>query len=286
MIRPGLTVPALLATAAFMTVGASAQTTSPSPADGSISALINGGIDALSARALPTLGAVAAVGVLTMAVQEALKELLRHHRTFNATQVRRWAEESKGVDGLRGLVDLATAGRFTAIEHAHALCDLDGPGLSAQLSLAAKLALAFPEQPSSEPVLRLVVGPVGEADLRLLTPPPSGAPHAHTQAPSAAAVDDARTRLAFLIDRTIDSLQITLTHEWARRNRLYAFALSALIATVAGLFYYWDRGILARPWSELGMHYATIFIGAVVSGVLAPVAKDLVTALQSLRGGR
>ncbi len=268
-----------LALAGLLSFGAAAQNAQPvpPPPPPSISALINGGIDALSQRALPTLGAVAAVGVLTMAVQQALKALFRYHRRFNALHVETWARERTQSPGLKGLVTLATAGQHPAIADAKSLCDLDGPGLTAQLTLAAKLALMFPDQSGHADVLRMVAGGIGDPDVNTLlgkTAPP----------PTPAAIDDARTRLGFLIDRSMDTLQVRLTYEWARVNQMMAFGLSAVIAAVAGGFYYWNQGILARPWDAQGMHYLMIFLGAILSGILAPVAKDLVTALQSLKG--
>lgn len=265
-----------LALASLLSFGAAAQEAQEAPARQSISALINGGIDALSRRALPTLGAVAAVGVLTMAVQQALKELFRYHRRFNVSHVDQWAtERTPGASaGLNALVTLATAGQHTTIADAKALSDLDGPGLTAQLTLAARLALAFPDKPEHEAALRMVTGHLGD-------------PHVHTllaKTSSPAAIDDARTQLGFLIDRTMDALQVRLTYEWARVNQLIAFGLSAAIAALAGGFYFWDQGILARSLGAQGGHYLMILLGAVLSGVLAPVAKDLVTALQSLKG--
>lgn len=84
------------------------------------------------------------------------------------------------------------------------------------------------------------------------------------------AVDAARTRVSYFIERNIDAFQINLASRWERWNRVAAFGVSFLL-------------VLAFL-STRGGNIMQAVPMAVLAAFIAPVAKDLVISLQKLRG--
>src|SRR5262245_49114152 len=105
------------------------------PAPPSLATIINGGVDIVAARALPLLMAMAAIGVLTMAILQVVKETWQLQAKFNRRHFRRWS--FRGSARARAdLIMLATGGDDRA------LFELPIPGMAAQMSMAARAALA------------------------------------------------------------------------------------------------------------------------------------------------
>lgn len=277
-------------------VGAPAQDAQPAPeAPFALSTMISRGLDVLASRALPLLGSMAAIGVLTMALQQAIKDLWRLHVSFNRRRFAEWASaENASAEAQRQLLTLALGGARRASASGsppdEPLFELSIAALTAQLASAAKFALAFPE--AHQPALRLAVGPLGDTDVTTLV----GATTAERARLAAGAsitpehearlsnADEARTRLGFLIDRRMDAFQMESTCRWEHKNKQAAFGLSAVLALAAIAVYivsyqYWT------PLSKANVAAlaATVPLAALVAGFVAPVAKDLVTALQSVR---
>lgn len=279
-------------------IGAPAQgAEAPGEAPFALSTMISQGLDVLARRALPLLISMAAIGVLTMALQQAIKDMLRLHVGFNRRRFEGWADaEAASGDARRQLLTLALGGTrrtATASLPDEALFELSIAALTAQLSSAAKFALAFPE--AHEPALRLAVGPLGDTDVGTLVAVTAaehariaaGDPITPTHEAQLSSAEEARTRLSYLIDRRMDAFQVEATSRWEHRNKQAAFFLSALLALAAiGVYVvsyqYWTP--LSKPQvAALGL---MVPLAALVAGFVAPVAKDLVTALQSVRGTR
>jgi hypothetical protein len=76
-----------------------------------------------------------------------------------------------------------------------------------------------------------------------------------------------------------------LASTWERNNKLFAFALSSLLTVLASVLYL-AVSDFSRTFSaaDVGTVGVTVLAGGLLAGFVAPVAKDLVTALQNLRG--
>jgi len=84
---------------------------------------------------------------------------------------------------------------------------------------------------------------------------------------------DARTRVTHQVQRAIDALQITAAFRWKFILQLSSILLSGAIA-----------GIGVWKFAPQAGFLAVVGIG-IMGGFLAPVARDLVAALQQLRKG-
>lgn len=278
-------------------IGAPAQgAEAPAGAPFALSTMISQGLDVLARRAMPLLISMAAIGVLTMALQQAIKDMLRLHVGFNRRRFDGWAgAEAASAHARRQLLTLALGGtrRATTSLPDEALFELSIAALTAQLASAAKFALAFPE--AHQAALRLAVGPLGDTDVGTLVAATAaerariaaGDPVTPAHEAQLSSAEEARTRLSYLIDRRMDAFQVESTSRWEHRNKQAAFLLSALLALAAiGVYVvsyqYWTP--LSKPQvAALGL---MVPLAALVAGFVAPVAKDLVTALQSVRGTR
>jgi hypothetical protein len=86
---------------------------------------------------------------------------------------------------------------------------------------------------------------------------------------------DARTRVTHQIQRAIDALQVSVGFRWKFYLQLASIVLSGVIAGLG----VWIFGNIPGFGQRL---VATLAVG-VLGGFLAPVARDLVAALQQLR---
>lgn len=299
-MRRGMAVTGIIAVLVIAGgIGAPAQDAVPAPASSAplaLSTMISKGLDILAGRSLPLLISIAAIGVIAMAVQQAIKDLWQLARGFNRRRFDAWCLAQGGSRETRDLlVSLAVGGadNTTNPTRDQALFDLSIPGMTAQMAAAAKFALAFPDQTTR--VLDLVVGRLGVEDVQTLvdatvaerTRTSAGAPMTPAHEARLAKADEARTRLGFIIDRRLDAFQVESTSRWEHVNKLAAFFISAILAVLAMILYI----VSYSYWTPLTKGQVTTLVAlvplaALVAGFVAPVAKDLVTALQSVRGSR
>ncbi len=220
----------------------------------------------------PMSVALAGVGIATMATLQMVKDLLRLQWYFNCWQVRRWlgqrarrAHEHEATftpapgRAQAELITLATAG------DENAFYTLDTQQIPAQMAAASQIALDYPRR-----YIHLFLCLVAEADprdvKRLLGPVPRPA--------AKDAWIAARNRVGHQVQRTLDGLQISLTNRWKVWNWIVSYGLNVLFVMVA------LRSLNTRLTS---IPVVDSMLVAVLSGFLAPVAKDLVAALQQLR---
>jgi hypothetical protein len=293
-----LIVTTVLGFAGFAALGATmaaqpaaAQTTNAS----ALSMVISEGLQAIAQMSLPFLIAMASIGVITMAVREVYAEFTWQHRKFNKQLFESWAHKRQADDAvIAQLIELATGGNDLA------LYSLSGAGLTAQVSMATRVALAFPTE--FRRVLALLGGRLADTDITTLVTVTEeeqlrarrarvGEMDAgddeleqQTRVQRLQDADQARTRLGHLIDRNLDALQIELTSGWERVNKNAAFVVSAALTILASFVYlvtsdYWT----SRSWNEVAGIALLSIVAGVVAGFIAPVAKDLVTALESAK---
>ena len=80
-----------------------------------------------------------------------------------------------------------------------------------------------------------------------------------------------------MIQRNVDAFQIRVGYRWQWWMKTVSLAVSFLLS-FAGLLLFWKHGSLHGANRAL-----MALLIAVLSGFLAPVARDLVAAVQSLR---
>ncbi len=221
------------------------------------------------------LSGIVALGVLSMAVLQTVKDLLPIRRLYQQRFLRRWlaAKGGAGVDVPaveRDLIALATDGDRDAFY------DLPIEQLCGQMSAAAQVVLDYP---ASHPALLRCLssqapGPAVDRLVNMKTSlrqafetlKSSPSPQARAELDE---LGDAKARVMHQIQRSIDALQITAAYRWKLGFQLAAFVLSCGIAFLA-------TG--AQEWP-----IASRLFVALAGGFLAPVARDLQAKLQQVK---
>jgi len=219
---------------------------------------------------------LAAGGTITMALIELLKAVSRGRLHFHRWMVERWVNQNVAV--LDQLLSLAIGGK----NNASALYDQPTGKMLGQLQAAANLALDFPAvYPEFYEFLTLGTathGQVSDTDKwknfaqKLL----QGVP---TEVNAKAAFEQesregtqARARLGNLVTRKLDAFQTKVEYTWARINQGVA-----LIS--GGWFFYY---VLSRASGIENVSQSTQVVISLFAGLIAPFAKDVVSALSGL----
>jgi hypothetical protein len=92
-----------------------------------------------------------------------------------------------------------------------------------------------------------------------------------------AALIDARNRVTHQVQRSLDGLMIAVGFRWKFWLQIASFVVSALIVWIGLLLF------VEEPIAVFTRHLPLYAVLAVLGGFLAPVARDLVAALQQIR---
>lgn len=246
---------------------------------------IQEGVKAVYEWAFPFATALAAVGVISMAFIQTVKDMVPLRRWFQAWWVKGWlqnqARQARLVQGFeadpeeaeKDLIRLATSG------DREALYDLPIEQVSGQMNAATQIVLDYPwhhphllyclaAQASAEDVKKLVgARPLAEKPRAQLT---------EEEKSRLADLVDPRNRVTHQVQRSLDGLQISAGFRWKLCLQIASIVLSGLFI-VAGLWLFTNEPILT--FRRLGLY----LVAAILGGFLAPVARDLVAALQQLR---
>lgn len=253
----------------------------------------------LNSDIVKSLGFLAAVGSLSMAFVQVLKDIGPFRQWFNrgflgtwfqqrlSGQPRRgrvlgWVRRRSGnssidgaVDGgLAELVDLAAGGSELA------LLDLPVEQLCGQLNSASQVALEYPNR--FPHLFDVLVSGADTADIAVVArgnpasidyPMRTGraVPGALDQKDPKQLYLEARARIGQYVQRSIDAIQIRLGARWKWWLQLASFASSAVITYAALLE-------SKAPWGP-----QDLLAGCILGGFLAPIARDIVAAVQSQR---
>src|SRR5712692_6932395 len=240
-------------------------------------------IDTIYARAFGFATALAAVGVISMAFLQTIKDVLPVRRWFQAWWVGGWlTEQAAGTPALAtGAVNVAAAQtdlvRLATSGDRAALYDLAIEQVTAQMNAAAQMVLDFPWR--HEHLFRCLAAQADAEDLRRLLDarPPEGGPRRELSAEDKSALIDARNRVTHQVQRSLDGLMISAGFRWKLCLQLASFVVSALIVW-AGLM------LFVREPIEVFVRHLPLYAAlALLGGFLAPVARDLVAALQHVR---
>jgi hypothetical protein len=220
------------------------------------------------------VGALVAAGVVAMAILQVIKELTPIRRAFQRQWVGRWIaarcegfNKNPGVQSIgpggaeTDLIDLATGGDDRAF------FDLAAEQLIAQMNAAAQAALDYPGK--HRDLLAMISEGVEVADIEAVL---AYVPRAEESPPQEYL--DARNRVGNRIQRNLDGMQISLSSRWQFWMQGAALLITVIIIEVA---------IVGAGSATFGAMVLGVPIG-IVGGYIAPVARDLVAALRSLRG--
>ncbi len=91
---------------------------------------------------------------------------------------------------------------------------------------------------------------------------------------------DLYTRVKQAVRKHLDSFQIVTAHRWANWNQLAGVVLGGILLFLAQLFAHNNscRELAVESWVQL-------IIISIFGGILSPVAKNLVSALRSVKNG-
>ena len=224
-------------------------------------------IDGIKNFALAYAVALAAVGALSMALIELVKGVFRIRRHFNRDQVSRWFSKDSD-EALKQMHSLAAGDpKDTA-----SLYDQPVEKVMGQVQSAANLALENPDK-YYEFFSFLV-----EADKDLPGTDTADWKDFHKSptkedAPKAAA---ARARLGNLVERRLDAFQTRTQYRWALGNQI-----AGIVIGFAVLLYALNEIEISEEMSRL-----QVLVMALLGGVLAPFAKDVVTRLSAVKAKR
>lgn len=249
--------------------------------------------DAVARVAGQYLVALAAIGALSMAVVQAVKELTDVRARFQHRAFRAWLDRSAAAAKKRNpspaetttasagkaeedLIRLATAGDKSA------LFDLEIEKLAGQLSAAAAIVIDFPG--AHRDTLLCLAADADYDDVKnVLRASDLGRAHLEqmrSQPTSRSEYDklvDSKARVMHQIQRNIDGFQIATGFRWKWWLQVAASSV-AYGLTMIGLGYYAPPGV--KLWNALKAVPFAFF-----AGLFAPIARDLTVLVSQARRG-
>lgn len=236
-------------------------------------------VQTVAGGAFPFATALAAVGVLSMAFLQTVKDVFPLRRWFQAAWVSAWLRDQatragSGVEAVGAEADLIRLG--TSGDRA-ALYDLPIEQVAGQMNAAAQLVLDFPWD--HEHLFRCLAAQANPDDIRTLlqSRPPARGPRREWSAEERSALIDARNRVTHQVQRSLDGLQISAGFRWKLYLQVASIVVSGLLVW-AGLMLF-----VTEPIDVFVRHLPLYVATAIVGGFVAPVARDLVAALEGLR---
>jgi hypothetical protein len=221
----------------------------------------------------PLASVALAIAAIATALVQLLKDLLPIRRRFQRRFLASWF--SKRLSARKGpgqqqfleaetdLIHLATGGDRSAFY------DLEPAQLCGQINSAAQLALAYPQRHPG--LLRFLAPEADETDIQTIVQHAQLTPE-QKQSASVDPVLDARNRVTYHLQRSIDALQIAMTFRWKFCLQIVIYAICFVLAFVC--LFAVNRGQYA---------VAKAIAVAIVAGFLSPVISDLAAAVNRWR---
>jgi hypothetical protein len=263
-----------------------------------LSLIISNALTLVADKGIPFFAALAGVGIVSMALLQVLKDFSRAEPRFHRRQIERWFGGRTNQDpaARQQLLTLAAGGNDVA------LYELSTPALMSQLSAASRVALAFPLEfelllhglagsnaaDEITTVMKAARAEKARRELRAIAEAPrESETDARARQQLQEDAEEARMRIAHLMERNLDALQISVSSRWELGNKWAVFVLSWLVTVGAfGVYFYVEQEGVAWSRAAVGNFALTTVATATFAAFVAPVAKDLVAALQRLRGPR
>lgn len=242
-------------------------------------------IDNIAANALSYSLLLAAIGTLSMAFIEMVKGVALIRRRFHRQQFTRWVADP---DGRREIIILATGNP----RYQYVLFDQPLDRLMDQIQAAANLALEFPDryphayafftQEDVETQAAMLKGNF-PSDSQLWSDFATRTDRAgdtgagdqnDTREIDLRVAQQVRMRLANVLARRLDIFQNRTHYLWARGNQAASIVTGALLTAYA----------LTRASTPVRVEdYVALFCLSLLAGMLAPFAKDVVSAVGGIR---
>lgn len=240
-------------------------------------------IDRIAASTLNYALLLAAIGTLSMAFIELVKSLTGVRRHFHRMEFNRWMQDAASR---RETMILATGG----VRYENVLFDQPIERMLGQIQAAANLSLEFPDRyPHAYAFFTKEDLEIRKAHAALRMRPDSElwADFAERTARAGLttkggqrleedtrAAQQARVRLGNLIARRLDAFQSRTQYIWARGNQVAAVTTGALLTAYA----------LTRDKEVTGAEDVVVLVClSLMAGMVAPFAKDVVSAISGTR---
>jgi hypothetical protein len=236
-----------------------------------------------------SVGVISAAGTLAMAVLQLIKDLTPLRRIYQRNWMRKWiALHARYFNGAldafnirKGEVPTASPVRaeFLLVELAtggdeQAFYELAIEQMVAQMNAAVQITLDYPAK--YRDLLVVVSDGADIADvITVVNQSPEG-PKTRRSEPTKQYLE-ARTRVGHRIQRNLDAVQIALGSRWQFWMQSTAVILSILVLEAAV--------VAVGGATNLSALLLAVPVG-ILGGYLAPVVRDLVAALQTLRNTR
>ena len=237
-------------------------------------------VDGFTSNILAYAVLLAAIATITMALLELVKAMLRLRLVYQERMVKAWLKKDKEhADAYEQLVILSIAD----ISLQGALFDQPTEKMMGQIQAAANVALDSPNMypdiysfltktspvKSSEPTVQNSDAQVWkDFNKDFITLPAGQMPPDRIQKAT-----QARSRLDHFVTRKLDALQTRVNYFWARLNQTISIIGSAIFISILLHHIHVDNGI-------------KVFFVSIFGGMMAPFAKDVVTALSGLKAGK
>jgi hypothetical protein len=257
-----------------------------------IGQMLKAGLDSASTQFTAYLVALVVISSLTMALLQAAKEMTPLRRVYNRRRLQAWlgARALKVHHGTHNAAEAETELlRLATDGDANAFFNAELEALCSQFSSAAMVVMDAPSlNQESEALFRLLTVNAPGEDVKLLlraklpNPLSAYALEKQTVAEITDAADrrqtliDARNRVRHQITQSISSFQISTGAHWQLGLKWASWILSTLLV-IAMLAL--ATGNVKSAFERPGM----LLFTAGFSGFLAPIARDLLAALQKLR---
>ena len=240
-------------------------------------------IQAISDKTLDYALLLAAIGTLSMAFLELLKGVTAFRRHFHRRELSRWVLNKAC---LNELLVIAAGGK----ENANVLFDQPTERMLGQIQAAANLSLEYPDRYphayaffTQEDIHSYPATFQKGSDSSLWK---EFASHTASegfaadetgqgnQEKQSRAAQQARVRLGNLIARRLDMFQSRTQYRWARLNQLFSIIAGATLTAYA---------LLTTSKIDSAKDIIALVLLSLLAGMLAPFAKDVVTAISGLR---
>jgi hypothetical protein len=221
----------------------------------------------------PMASVVLAIAAIATALVQLLKDLLPIRRRFQRRFLASWfskrlsARKRPGQQQLleaeTDLIHLATGGDRSAFY------DLEPAQLCGQINSAAQLALAYPDRHPA--LLRFLAPEADDRDIQTIVQHAQLTPE-QKQSASVDPVLDARNRVTYHLQRSIDALQIAMSFRWKFCLQIVIYATCFVLAFVCLFAVKRDQYTVSEAIAV-----------AIVAGFLSPVISDFAAAVNRWR---
>lgn len=241
-------------------------------------------VRAFSENALAYAVLLAAVGTVTMALIELLKSVFDVRKHFNRWRIQKWV---KDVDARRQLLELAIGTTKPGAERRNVfwvllgevrsmdvLYDQPAEKMMGQVQAVTNLALDFPYRYTA--LYRFLTGSSNEleGDAKAWHDYAKAVANGSAKDEDARPATQARARIGSLVTRSLDAFQNDTQYLWAEVNQRVA-------VLAAGGFLFWILFVLPEGPLQPSDYVRALCL-AFFGGLLAPFAKDVVSALSGL----